>query len=94
MDKKITAKHGFKLHKLNRPVIVRNINEMNNSIRVIAYQIKVNIYYKSHMKRKKKVKKKIRVIKKSNRDKQKILMEKKFNNKVKLDKEKVRKIIL
>ena len=46
------------------------------------------------MKRKKKVKKKIRVIKKSNRDKQKILMEKKFNNKVKLDKEKVRKIIL
>jgi len=51
MDKKITAKHGFKLHKLNRPVIVRNINEMNNSIRVIAYQIKVNIYYKIHMKR-------------------------------------------
>jgi len=51
MDKKITAKHGFKLHKLNRLVIVRNINEMNNSIRVIAYQIKVNIYYKSHMKR-------------------------------------------
>ena len=46
------------------------------------------------MKRKKKVKKKIRVIKKSNRDKQKILIEKKFNNKVKLDKEKVRKIIL
>ena len=51
MDKKITAKHGFKLRKLNRPVIVRNINEMNNSVRVITYQIKVNIYYKSYMKR-------------------------------------------
>jgi len=31
MDKKIAAKHGFKLQKLDRPVMVRNVNETNNS---------------------------------------------------------------
>ena len=31
MDKKMAAKHGFKLQKLDRPVMVRNVNETNNS---------------------------------------------------------------
>jgi len=51
MDKKITAKHGFKLHKLNRPVIVRNVNGTNNSGGAITHQVEVNVYYKSHVER-------------------------------------------
>jgi len=37
INKKITARYGFKLYKLDRPVMVRNINEMNNSVRAIIY---------------------------------------------------------
>ena len=44
--------------------------------------------------KRRKVEERIRAIEKSERDEQKILMEKKFDNKVKLDREKVRKIML
>jgi len=37
MDRKMAAKHRFKLQKLERLVIVRNINEINNSMRAIMY---------------------------------------------------------
>jgi len=30
MDKRMAAKHGFKLQKLERPIAVRNIDRMNN----------------------------------------------------------------
>jgi len=51
MDRKIAAKHGFKLQKLKRPVTVRNVDRTNNSARAITYQVEVNIYYKNHIKR-------------------------------------------
>jgi len=51
MNKKMATKHRFRLQKLKRPVIVRNVNGMNNSRRTITYQVEVNVYYKSHMKR-------------------------------------------
>ena len=51
MDKKMAAKHGFKLQKLNRPVMVRNIDGTNNSREAITHQVKVNVYYKSHVER-------------------------------------------
>ena len=51
MDRKIAAKHGFKLQKLERPVMVRNVNRTNNSAGTISHQIEVNIYYKNHVKR-------------------------------------------
>ena len=51
MDKKMAARHRFRLQKLKRPVIVRNIDGTNNSKRAITYQVKVNIYYKNHVKR-------------------------------------------
>ena len=51
MDKKMAVKHGSKLQKLDRPVIVRNINGTNNSGGAIIYQVEVNIYYKSHIER-------------------------------------------
>ena len=51
MDKKMAAKHGFKLQKLDRPMIVRNIDRTNNSRGAITYQVEVNVYYKSHVER-------------------------------------------
>ena len=51
MDKKIAAKHGFKLQKLDRPVMVRNVNETNNSGGTITHQVEVNVYYKNHIER-------------------------------------------
>ena len=51
MDKKIAAKYGFRLQKLERPVAVRNVDGMNNSGGAITYQVEVNVYYKSHVER-------------------------------------------
>ena len=51
MDKKMVAKHRFKLQRLKRPVIVRNVDRTNNSGGAIIYQVEVNVYYKSHVKR-------------------------------------------
>jgi len=51
IDKKITAKHEFKLQKLNRPVMIRNVDRTNNSGGAIIYQVEVNVYYKSYIKR-------------------------------------------
>jgi len=31
MDKRMVARHGFKLQKLERPIAVRNVNGTNNS---------------------------------------------------------------
>ena len=51
MNKKIAAKHGFKLQKLDRPVMVRNMDGTNNSGGAITHQVEVNVYYKSHVER-------------------------------------------
>ena len=51
MDKKIAVKHGFRLQKLERPVIVRNVDRTNNSGRAITHQAEVNMYYKSYIER-------------------------------------------
>jgi len=51
MNRKIVARHGFKLQKLERPTAVRNIDGTNNSREVITYQIEVNVYYKNHVKK-------------------------------------------
>ena len=51
MDRKIAAKYGFRLQKLDRPVMVRNVNGTNNSVRAITYQVEVNVYYKNHIER-------------------------------------------
>jgi len=51
------------------------------------------IAVKEDIERKKKVERKIRAVEKSDRDKWKILMKEKFNDKVKLDREKVRKMV-
>ena len=51
MDKKMVARHGFKLQKLERPVIVRNVDGINNSGRATMHQVEVNVYYKNHIER-------------------------------------------
>ena len=51
MDRKIAAKYGLRLQKLERLVVVRNINSTNNSTGAIMHQVKVNVYYKNHIKR-------------------------------------------
>ena len=51
MDRKMVAKHRFRLQKLKRPVTIRNIDRTNNSIGAITYQVEINMYYKSHVER-------------------------------------------
>ena len=51
MDKKMAARHGFRLQKLEKPVMVRNVDGTNNSGRAIIHQVEVNIYYKKYVKR-------------------------------------------
>jgi len=51
MDRKMAAKHGFRLQKLERPVRVKNINGTYNSGGAITHEVEVNVYYKSHVER-------------------------------------------
>jgi len=51
MDRRTIAKHGFRLQKLKRPIVVRNVNGTNNSREAIIYQVEVNVYYKGYVER-------------------------------------------
>jgi len=51
MDKKTAEKHGFKLQKLKRLLIVRNMNGTGNSRGNITHQVEVNVFYKNHIER-------------------------------------------
>jgi len=51
MDKRTAARHGFTPQKLERPIIVRNINGTNNSGEAITHQVEANVYYKGHVER-------------------------------------------
>jgi len=51
MDRRTAAKHGFRLQKLERPIVVRNIDGTNNSRGAITHQVEVIVYYKGHVER-------------------------------------------
>ena len=51
IDQKIVARHGFRLQKLERLIVVRNVDGTNNSAGAITHQVEVNVYYKGHIKR-------------------------------------------
>ena len=51
IDKRTVAKHGFTLEKLKRPIIVRNVDKINNSGEAIIHQVEANMYYKGHVER-------------------------------------------
>jgi len=51
IDRKMVARHGFRLQKLERLVQVRSIDDTNNSAGAITHQVEVNMYYKDHIER-------------------------------------------
>jgi len=51
MSKKYIERGGFKLIKLEKPILMRNVNGTGNSRGVILHEVKVNVYFKGHVKR-------------------------------------------
>ena len=51
MSKKCTERGGFKLIKLEKPILVRNIDSIGNSRGAILHEVEVNIYFKGHVER-------------------------------------------
>jgi len=51
MDKRIAARYRFKLQKLERPIMVRDMDGTNNSGGAIMHQVECNMYYKGHVER-------------------------------------------
>jgi len=51
MDRQTAARYGFKLQKLERPLLVRNVDRTNNSGGAITHQVECNVFYKGHMER-------------------------------------------
>ena len=51
MDRQTAARHGFKLQKLERPLVVRNVDGTNNSGGAITHQVECNVFYKGHIER-------------------------------------------
>jgi len=51
VDKKFAEKHGFKLDKLERPLVVMNVDGSNNSRERIMHEIECNVYYRGHQER-------------------------------------------
>jgi len=51
VDKKFAEKHGFKLDKLEKPLIVTNVDSSNNSGERITYEVECNVYYRGHQER-------------------------------------------
>jgi len=51
MDRQTAARHGFKLQKLERPLMVKNVDGTMNSGGAITHQVECNVFYKGHMER-------------------------------------------
>jgi len=51
MDRQTAARHGFKLQKLKRPLMVKNVGGTVNSRGAITHQVECNVFYKGHMER-------------------------------------------
>jgi len=50
MSSEFVRKQGFKLRKIERPIYIRNVDEMFNKERPIKHMVEINIYYQRHMK--------------------------------------------
>jgi len=51
MSKKYTQRKGFKLIKLKKPILVKNVNGIGNSRGAILHEVKVDLYFKEHIER-------------------------------------------
>jgi len=51
MSKKCTERGGFKLIKLEKPIVVKNVDGTENSGGAILHKVEVNLYFKGHVER-------------------------------------------
>ena len=51
IDRQTAARHRFKLQKLERLLVVRNVDGTNNSRGAITHQVECNVFYKGHVER-------------------------------------------
>jgi len=51
MNKQTAVRHGFKLQKLERPLMVKNVDGTVNSRGAITHQVECNVFYKGHVER-------------------------------------------
>ena len=51
MSRKLAEKGGYKLIKLNQLIQVRNVDGTGNNKGAITHEVKVNMFYKGHVKR-------------------------------------------
>jgi len=51
MDRQTASRHGFKLQKLERPLMVKNVDGTVNSGGAITHQVECNVFYKGYMER-------------------------------------------
>ena len=51
MDMTFTKEKGFKMEKLKKPLLVRNVDGMANAGGAITYQVKCNMFFKRHIER-------------------------------------------
>jgi len=51
IDTNFTKKDGFRMQKLEKLMLVRNINEKANVRGVITHEVEVNIFFKNHIER-------------------------------------------
>ena len=51
ISKKCTEREDFKLIKLRRPIMVRNVDGTGNSGGLITHEVEVNLYFKGHVER-------------------------------------------
>jgi len=51
INKKFVEKHGFRMDKLEKPLIVTNVDGSNNSGGRITHEVECNVYYKGHQER-------------------------------------------
>jgi len=51
MDTTFTQKKGFKMEKLKKPLLVRNVDGTANAGGAVMYQVECNIFFKGHMER-------------------------------------------
>jgi len=51
IDRQMAARHRFKLQKLERPLMIKNVDGTVNSGGAITHQVECNIFYKGHVER-------------------------------------------
>jgi len=51
MDMTFAKEKGFKMEKLKKPLLVRNVDRMANAGGAITHQVKCNMFFKGHMER-------------------------------------------